>query len=70
MWPVFDANLGGKELYTLVYPSITVMDMTIGPALYFASRAVGVDANGTRAISSARIFLLGNGPLRRMGLAS
>jgi hypothetical protein len=55
------------EVLSLARPHISVMDMTIGPALYFAARGCGwltdtnTGAEVQRVVSSARVLLMGNG---------
>jgi len=49
-------------IYSLLHPSTTVMDLTIGCALWFAARGEGLlEQDGSAFLSSARVLLLGNG---------
>jgi len=75
-WKLIKVNVTEQEMewakrlvYELMYPAITIMDMTICLALWFASRAEGIlhdDETKTRYMSTCKVLLMGSGADEQM----
>ncbi|KAF2074545.1 hypothetical protein CYY_004128 [Polysphondylium violaceum] len=75
-WKLIKVNVTEQEMewakrlvYELMYPAITIMDMTICLALWFASRGEGIlhdDETKTRYMTTCKVLLMGSGADEQM----